>query len=287
MRFLPLAIDLRDRACTVVGGGAVGSRKVRTLLRAGAAVTVVSPDVTDEVAAEAEAGRVRWVRARFVEEHVDGVHLLIMATDDDDLNAAGVRLAGERGVLVCDASSRDRSQVIFGALLEHEDGSTVATFTDGRDPAGARRARDRIAALLTGATAAGGSEDTAPAIARETVFVLFAHGSRNEHWADELTDLVAWMRTALRSERVRLAYVQFASPTLEDVAAQAEAEGARRVRVLPLFMTQAGHVDKDIRSLVDTVRDAHPELRVDLLPPVGLHEGFRELLVHIAEEDAR
>ena len=49
--------------------------------------------------------------------------------------------------LSCDASSSEATELIFGALLEDE-GLVVAVFTDGRDPARARRWRDRIAAFL-------------------------------------------------------------------------------------------------------------------------------------------
>jgi siroheme synthase-like protein len=76
-----------------------------------------------------------------------GCFLAVAATDDDALNAAVVQAAVQNGVLVCDASSAKRSQVIFGALLEGDD-VTIAVFTGGRDPAEARRTRDQIADLL-------------------------------------------------------------------------------------------------------------------------------------------
>jgi len=146
-RFLPVGLDVRGKDCVVVGGGSVGSRKVTTLGHAGAVVTVVSPAVTDELAEQIDSGRVRWVRETFREEHVGGAFLAVAATDDDALNAAVVRVAVQSGTLACDASSAERSQVIFGALLE--DGEvTIAVFTGGRDPARARRTRDRIADLM-------------------------------------------------------------------------------------------------------------------------------------------
>lgn len=57
-----------------------------------------------------------------------------------------VEEARARGVLICDASSGHRSQVIFGALHRGE-AVTVAVFTDGTDPSLARRTRDRIRAI--------------------------------------------------------------------------------------------------------------------------------------------
>jgi siroheme synthase-like protein len=148
LRFLPVGLDVRNRKCLVVGGGGIGTRKAMTLARAGAIVTVVSPTVTAELAAPIEAGRVRWAAEPFREAHLGADFLLVVAaTDDEALNAAVCRAAAERGALVCDASSAERSQVIFGALLERDE-ATVAVFTDGRDPARARRTRDRIEQLL-------------------------------------------------------------------------------------------------------------------------------------------
>lgn len=131
----------------VAGGGPVGTRKVHNLLRAGAAVTLVAPEATRELEELAESGAVRWLRESFQDHHLHGVFLVVAATDDDALNARLSREAGERGILVCDASSAERSQVIFGALHQGE-GFTVAVFTHGRNPSRSREIRDRIASWL-------------------------------------------------------------------------------------------------------------------------------------------
>ncbi len=147
LRFLPVGLDVRGQRCLVVGGGGVGTRKALTLARVGADVTVIAPALTGELAGQIEAGGLRWVKETFREEHLGGAFLVIAATDDEAQNAAIVRGAGKRGALVCDASSAERSGVIFGALFEGVD-VTVAVFSDGRDPALARKTRDRIALLL-------------------------------------------------------------------------------------------------------------------------------------------
>jgi len=149
LRFLPLGLDVRGKSCLVVGGGSVGTRKALTLARAGAVVTVIAPAVTAELARQIAAGRVRWVDDSFREAQLGRPLLVVAATDDEALNAAVVRLAARSGALCCDASSAERSGVIFGALLQDDD-VTVAVFTGGRDPAQARRTRDRIADLLAG-----------------------------------------------------------------------------------------------------------------------------------------
>jgi siroheme synthase-like protein len=147
LRFLPVALSVQGKSCIVVGGGDVGTRKVMTLARAGAEVTVVSPTVTAELAAEIDAGRIGWVKDEFRSEHLGGAFLAVAATNDETTNRAVGRAAAERGALVCDASSAERSRLIFGALLERKD-VTIAVFTGGRDPALARRTRDQIARLI-------------------------------------------------------------------------------------------------------------------------------------------
>ena len=148
LRFLPVGLDVQGKLCLVVGGGSVGTRKVTNLVGAGAMVTVVSPAVTDDLADQIKSGCVRWVQDSFQEEYLDGAFIVVAATADESLNARIVRYATECGALVCDASSSERSQLIFGALHKGENGVTIAVFTDGRDPAEARRTRDRIAGLV-------------------------------------------------------------------------------------------------------------------------------------------
>ena len=148
MRFLPLGIDVHDRTCVVVGGGPVGTRKALTMAQAGAVVRVVAPDVTEQLRHEVEAGRIEWLKDSFRPDHLAGAFLVIMATNNHSLNAAGALLARQECALACDASSGVQTQVIFGALLEN-DGLTIATFSDGRDPAHSRRTRDEIAGFLT------------------------------------------------------------------------------------------------------------------------------------------
>jgi len=148
MKYLPIGLRVRGKKCLVVGGGTIGTRKVETLLKAGAAVHLLSPDASEELKALAEAGRVTWIRETFDPGHLDGALLAVAATDDQDVNTRLVEAAGEAGVLVCDASSAARSEIIFGALYEGR-GVIVGVFSDGEDPSRSRAFRDRIVASVS------------------------------------------------------------------------------------------------------------------------------------------
>jgi len=119
------------------------------------------------------------------------------------------------------------------------------------------------------------------------MLVMIAHGSNNPHWRAAAEKLVESLRAELGEDTVRLAYLAHTLPTLMDVAADAVCSGVKRIRVLPLFLTGQGHVDRDLRPLVDRVRKAHEAIEVELLPPIGQHPLFRELLGKIAVETGR
>ncbi len=71
-------------------------------------------------------------------------------------------------------------------------------------------------------------------------------------------------------------------PTVMDVASAAARRGTHRIRVLPLFLAEEGHVERDIQPLVDDVRATWPDVDVELLAPVGQHPEFRTALSAIA-----
>ncbi len=281
MRFLPVGLDLRERPCTVVGGGAVGARKALRLADAGARVTVIAPAVTDAIAAELGHRGVQWRKARFEPAHLEGVQLVVVATDDPETNAVVAGLARERGILLCDATCGERSEVIFGAVFE-DDGLTVATFTDGQEPGRARRVRDEIAEWLS-----ADARTTGTGTADDSLLILVAHGSRDPAWGAPLEALARSLSVRTGPDSVQLAYSQFASPSLEEAVKDAAANGHRRIRVLPLFMTAGGHVERDIRPVIEALGRAHEDTDIELLPPVGELPAFRILLLELAREVSR
>jgi len=62
MRYYPVYLDIKDRDCLVVGGGSVGTRKVKTLLECGAKVTVVSIDATEKLKELSDSGVIQLKR---------------------------------------------------------------------------------------------------------------------------------------------------------------------------------------------------------------------------------
>ena len=100
MQYLPIFTKLDNKPVLVVGGGDVALRKCRAFLKARAAVTLVAPDFCDELVELGNNNEVTLVEAYFNEHHLDGMMLVIAATDLEDVNAQVFELANARNIFV-------------------------------------------------------------------------------------------------------------------------------------------------------------------------------------------
>lgn len=147
MDYLPLFVDLRGRPCLLVGGGEVAHRKLTLLLRAGATVEVVAPEVSDEVAALAETHGLPVRRRGFDPADVVGRYLVIAATDDADTNRRVFEAASAAHTLVNSVDQPAISSAIFPAIIDRSP-VQVAVSTGGASPTLARLVRGWIEARL-------------------------------------------------------------------------------------------------------------------------------------------
>jgi len=153
-RYLTLAVHTAGLRCLVVGGGRVGTRKALKLADAGAAVTVLAPEITGRLRRAVRLGRVHWRQAEYDPAELDDFLLVVAATSDAALNLRIGRDCEVRGSLSCVASSATSSRVIFPA--EYDDGEiTVAVHSRGRECRRSQQLRDDIAAELRRNRAAG------------------------------------------------------------------------------------------------------------------------------------
>jgi cobalt-precorrin 5A hydrolase/precorrin-3B C17-methyltransferase len=139
--------QLTGALAVVVGGGAVGERKVRGLLASGIDVRLVSPAVTPQLSAWAEAGRIDWVRRGYAPGDLAGARLVFAATDQRAVNALVARDAAGEGILCNVADAPDEGSFHVPALYR-AGGMTVAVSSSGAAPARTVALRDAIARWL-------------------------------------------------------------------------------------------------------------------------------------------
>lgn len=149
MALYPIFVELKGRPVIVIGGGHVGAEKVRGLLAAEAAITLVSPDLIDELREHADAGRIRHIARAYEEADLDGGYEFVMvATDDGAINAEVAAAGKRRGLWVNAADDPTNCDFILPAVVR-KGKITLAASTSGTSPALARRLREELDAYLT------------------------------------------------------------------------------------------------------------------------------------------
>lgn len=138
----PAFLDLSGRRVLVVGGGPVAASKLKELLRVGAKVTVVAPDVTREVL-DAD---VEIQRRGFESTDLEGAWFVVAAAPPA-VNQEVARLAREQRIFVNAVDDKAAASAYLGGIVRRG-GVTVAISTEGRAPAMAGLLREGLDALL-------------------------------------------------------------------------------------------------------------------------------------------
>ncbi len=143
---LPITLRLDGRRVLVVGGGHVATRRVLTLLTAGARVVVVSPAVTATLAELIGDGAIEWRRRGYEPADLDGAWLVQTATDDrsvDDRVAADAEAAR---VWCLKGGDPAGATAWMPAVAKVDD--VVVAVSGGGDAGRASRLRDAVATAL-------------------------------------------------------------------------------------------------------------------------------------------
>ena len=147
MDYLPLFADLSGRPVLVVGGGDIAARKIELLRRARARVQIASRELCPELQALPDKQELEWVATEFDPSQLDGVFLVIAATDDNHLNTQVFEAANARHKLVNVVDDQPKCTFIFPSIVDRSP-LVVAISSSGTAPVLARMVREKIETLL-------------------------------------------------------------------------------------------------------------------------------------------
>ena len=150
MQTFPLFMSLQDRRVLVVGGTEAAARKIELLLSARAQVTLIAEAVVGEIAQLIDEARISWAGRAFYDEDLAGVTLVIVASEDEALQARVSHAAQQRCVPVNVVDRPRLSSFIMPAIVDRAP-ITIAISTGGAAPALARRLRAEIERTLPAA----------------------------------------------------------------------------------------------------------------------------------------
>lgn len=142
----PLHINIVGNNCTVFGGGEAAARRAEVLLRFGAKVTVISPDLCPALEQMSAENSVRHIPRKYFRGDCTNSQICIAATEDNDLN---IRIATEckaKSIPINVTSPADYGTFLFPRVILHDD--LVVTIAGTAPTDKQRLLRDRLKALI-------------------------------------------------------------------------------------------------------------------------------------------
>ena len=148
MAQLPLFLDSARLRCLLIGGGNVAARKLETLLNHGVRCRIVAKSVNDKVRQLATEHDILIELRSFAPFDLDGVNLVISATNDREVNAHIAGACASRSIMVNVVDDYELSTATFPAIVNRSP-VLVAISTDGRSPTLARRIKSKLEVQLS------------------------------------------------------------------------------------------------------------------------------------------
>ena len=147
MRYLPLCLDVRGRQCLLLGTGDAAHRRAELLLRAGAKLRLVAPQIAPSLSAVVNTSGGVCHQRDYREQDLEGVVLAVGASGDARLERRLAEDAGRRGILVNIVDRSDLCSVIFPAIVDRSP-FLISVSSGAEAPGLSRVLRGRIEAWL-------------------------------------------------------------------------------------------------------------------------------------------
>ncbi len=108
--------------------------------------------------------------------------------------------------------------------------------------------------------------------------ILFGHGSREPEWAQPLQSIAHELSGQFV---VELAYLERMKPTLDEAVDSVVAKGARRVRIVPVFLGVGGHLKTDLPRLIEAARARHAGVEIVLEQTIGERKEITDAIAAV------
>jgi siroheme synthase-like protein len=146
--FYIACLKLKGRRCLVVGGGDIGLEKVEGLLACDADVTLLAPVAHPQLEDLAREDSIQWERREYAgAEDLEGVFMVIAATDDTEANIGVYDDAEKRAMLVNVVDVPPLCNFILPAIVRTGP-LAIAISTAGASPALAKRMKRQVSDLF-------------------------------------------------------------------------------------------------------------------------------------------
>lgn len=147
MESFPLFFKLKEQPVLIIGGGEIAWHKANMLSRAEPKLKIIAPELHHSTAKLIDEQGFEYEQREYQPSDLDGVRLVVAATDDAELNGRIAADADSRGIIVNAVDMPDLGNVIFPSIVDRSP-LVIAIGSGGRSPVLARLLRARIETLI-------------------------------------------------------------------------------------------------------------------------------------------
>lgn len=123
--FFPIFVDVENKEMLIIGGGKTGTRKAQTLKEYGAKITVYSEKVTEEELLKDKDIKTVNQNVSHNEDEIKGLvknyFMVVVATDDIELNNKIAHICMNENILVNNVSSKTEMNSMFAAIVKNDE----------------------------------------------------------------------------------------------------------------------------------------------------------------------
>lgn len=142
--FFPLFINLRNKSVLVIGAGKIAFRKVETLLKYGAKVTVITKEIKEEKFFNLKNIDIKI--GEFNETLLENKFIVVAATDNPEFNRYIYELCNSKNILVNNITSKEEMNCRFASILETEE-YQIAISANG-NPTKSKALKNKLKEIL-------------------------------------------------------------------------------------------------------------------------------------------
>ena len=121
MSYLPLFIETTGKKCLIVGGGKVASRKLIPILKAKMKVTLISPEIIEEIELNFHKNNnLKIIKRKFEPEDIKDQFLIIAATNEKTINQKIAELSKDNNILVNMAEDSLSGNTLIPSVVDRD-----------------------------------------------------------------------------------------------------------------------------------------------------------------------
>ena len=243
MNTFPLFFKLTNQPVLIVGGGEVAQRKADLLSRAGACITILAPQISQEIHQLLSDERHTLITAHYDKKYIDGKRIVIAGTDDEALNHQVHADCKALNIPVNVVDTPPLCDFIFPAIVDRNP-IVIGISSNGKAPVLARLTRARLETLIPQgygklAKLAGDMRD-------EVKSKIPTLTGRRQFWEKAFEGKVSELMFAGRSVEAEQALKQQLEQTHQQLSSNSDVKQADPKSVGEVYIVGAGPGDPEL-----------------------------------------